>query len=327
MKFDLTLLTLLVELAAAALARHADAAPGLAVVVHPSHRTLPLLEAAGSTAYVHLRRLQHQDFRVVRGGLPAAKERVCAIDDPEAAAALLARADLLLIHVPDDPVAVDAMPPFDATGRQCIVWGPARAAGWARLAPQLRGGDFTPIELAGARLLVSRAAIARLGGRQMLLPGSVATLAARVARDLPGVLTVEPLGSDGAVRLRIKPDPIQLIVAGTESLAHNLSQESRALFNARGIGSLALPLEGRGALQLLVRNVRDRIDGLSIAVGMQQVKLTRIDYTEYGAVLSLPPTGVDAGRDALMYLALPRSAVPGDGFCDIGAITQTLELA
>jgi hypothetical protein len=139
------------------------------------------------------------------------------------------------------------------------------------------------------------------------------------------VLSVEMQAA--GIRLRLRPDPLQLMVAGTESLAHNLMMESRALFDSRGIGGLSLPLEGRGSLQLLVRNVRDRIDSLTVAVGARAIPLTRIDYTEYGAVLSLPPTPVEAGRDAFMFLSLPRSAVPGDGFCDVGAITQTLELA
>jgi hypothetical protein len=55
--------------------------------------------------------------------------------------------------------------------------------------------------------------------------------------------------------------------------------------------------------------------------------MNRIDYTEYGAVLSLPPTEIESSRDALMFLSLPKTAVPQDGFCDIGAITQTLEFA
>jgi len=76
-----------------------------------------------------------------------------------------------------------------------------------------------------------------------------------------------------------------------------------------------------------VRNVRDRIDSLTIAVGAKTILMNRIDYTEYGAVLSLPPTEIEPGRDALMFLSLPKTAVPQDGFCDIGAVTQTLEIA
>lgn len=322
MKHDISLL---VELAAASLARHPSTQGGLSVVVHESHRTLALLEAAGPTAYVNLSRSRQHDFRPVTGGLPAAKERIVAPAARQDAERLAAQARTLVVCVPESADAVEALPEFDAAGRHCILYGEPRAAGWGRLTPRLRGGDFTPIEIHGSRLLISRGAVDALGGRHALLPSGLAELARTLAAQVPHVLAVEPLGE--GLRLRLRPDPLQLMVAATETLAHNVVMESRALFNTRGVGGLSLPMEGRGALQLLVRNVRDRIDTLTIAVGDRIVPLTRIDYTEYGAVLSLPATPVPADRDALMFLSLPRSAVPGDGFCDVGAITQTLELA
>ncbi len=322
MKYDISLL---VELIAASLARHPSAGTRLTVVVHEAHRALPLLEACGATAYVNLRPALHHDFRPVAGGLPAAKERACARTRPDDAARLVARASTLLMCVPSDPAALAALPDFDTAGRLCIFYGEPRAAGWSRITPRLRGGDFTPFEIHGARLLISREAVDIIGGRQMLLPSGIGDLAGYLAQQVPNVLSVDTAG--GGLRVRLRPDPLQLMVAGTEALAHNLTQEARALFSSRGIGGITLPLEGRGALQLLVRNVRDRIDALTVAVGHRAVPLTRIDYTEYGAVLSLPPTPVEPGRDALMFLSLPRSAVPGDGFCDIGAITQSLEIA
>ncbi len=322
MKVDIALL---VELLAAALARSNIAENSLSVVVHESHRTLPVLESAGTTAYVNLKPLHHVDFRPVVGGLPAAKERLSAQTSRDDAMALLKRARIIVLCVPNDPAAIAALPDFDTAGKLCLIYGEPRAAGWSHITPRLRGGDFTPFEVGGARLLISREAVDGVGGRQTMLPTGVGDLAERLAHQMPAVLTVE--NHSGGVRLRIKPDPLRLIVAGTESLAHNLTQENRALFNARGVGALALPVEGRGSLQILVRNVRDRIDSLTIAVGNKVVLMNRIDYTEYGAVLSLPATEIESGRDALMFLALPKTAVPQDGFCDIGAVTQTLELA
>jgi hypothetical protein len=322
MKYDISFL---VELVAAAVARQAPAKVGLTVVMHECHRTLPLLEAAGTTGYINLPPTHHRDFRPVVGGLPSGKERVCATAHPIEAANLAARADSLVVCVPSEPEAIDAMPAFETAGRLCIFYGEPRAGGWSQITPRLRGGDFTPFEIQGARLLISREAVDLIGGRQMLLAAGIGELAAYLAQELPQVMAVEPQSQ--GLRIRLRPDPLQVMVAGTETLAHNVVMENRALFNSRGIGGLALPLEGRGSLQILVRNVRDRIDTLTIAAGGRAVPLTRIDYTEYGAVLSLPPTPIEAGRDALMFLSLPRSAVPGDGFCDIGAITQTLELA
>lgn len=322
MKYDISLL---VELIAAALARHPQTPTRLTVVVHERHRTLPLLEAAGATAYVNLLPTQHADFRPVPGGLAAVKERICAAACPEEAAQLSHRADALVVCVPEDRDAVAALPPFDFTGRMCILYGEPRAAGWSHITPRLRGSDFTPFEIQGARLLVSREAVERIGGRQRLLPAGIAELAASIAQSMPLILATEPAGA--GLRLRLRPDPLQVMVAGNETLVHNVAMENRALFNSRGIGALTLPFEGRGTLQLLVRNVRDRIDGLTVAVGSKLVPLTRIDYTEFGAVLTLPATPIERNRDALMFLSLPRSAVPDDGFCDVGAITQILELA
>lgn len=321
MKYDIALL---VELVAASLARSQIAENTLAVVIHESHRTLSILESASATAYINLKPVHHYDFRPVTGGLPAVKERVNAQRDREEASALLKRARIVVLCVPNDPAAIAALPEFDSAGRLCLIYGEPRAGGWSHITPRLRGGDFTPFEIGGARLLISREAVDGVGGRQLLLPNGIGDLADRLAHLMPNVLQVEGHGS--GVRLRVKPDPLRLVVAASESLAHNLAQENRALFNARGVGALALPLEGRGSLQILVRNVRDRIDSLTIAVGSKTVLMNRIDYTEYGAVLSLPPTEIEPGRDALMFLSLPKTAVPQDGFCDIGAVTQTLEL-
>jgi len=322
MKYDIALL---VELVAASLARSQIAENALAVVIHESHRILPVLESAGSTAYVNLQPPRHIDFRPVPGGLPSTKERVCAQTDRAEAEALLRRARIVVLCVPNDPAAIAALPAFDSAGKLCLIYGEPRAGGWSHITPRLRGGDFTPFEIGGARLLISREAVDGVGGRQMMLPTGIGDLADRLAHQMPTVLQVESHAA--GVRMRIKPEPLRLMVAGCEAVAHNLVQENRALFNARGVGGLALPLEGRGSMQLLVRNVRDRIDNLTIAVGGRTVLMNRIDYTEYGAVLSLPPTEVEPGRDALMFLSLPKTAVPQDGFCDIGAVTQTLEIA
>jgi hypothetical protein len=292
--------------------------------MHEAHRTLPLLESAGSVAYINLRPLLHHDFRPVVGGLPTLKERICAATDPAGARALLQRARTIIVCVPNDPAAIAALPEFDTAGRLCLIYGEPRAGGWSQITPRLRGSDFTPFEIDGERLLISREAVDGVGGRQLLLPSGLGDLASRLAQQLPSVLAVEEI--QGGLRLRMRPDPLRLVVSGSESLSHNLTLENRALFNARGMGAFSLPVEGRGNLQLLVRNVRDRIDNLTVAVGSKTVAMSRIDYTEYGAVLSLPATEIEPGRDAIMFLSLPRSAVPSDGFCDVGALTQTLEL-
>jgi hypothetical protein len=52
-----------------------------------------------------------------------------------------------------------------------------------------------------------------------------------------------------------------------------------------------------------------------------------VDYTDHGAFLRLDLPAVSPAQDALLHLSLPRDAVPGDGFCDIGAAEFTVETA
>ena len=52
-----------------------------------------------------------------------------------------------------------------------------------------------------------------------------------------------------------------------------------------------------------------------------------VDYTDHGAFIRLSLPATAPGQDALLHLSLPRDAVPGDGFCDIGAAEFTVETA
>ncbi|HSI60257.1 MAG TPA: hypothetical protein VLA16_22050, partial [Ideonella sp.] len=131
----------------------------------------------------------------------------------------------------------------------------------------------------------------------------------------------------GAVRLRIRPDPVLLIAAGADTLAHHIAQEGRALFNTRGLATLYLPWGGDLTARLLCRNVRARIDDCEIGLGRHAVAASRIDYTDHGAIMTLKLPAIEPGRDALLHIALPRAAVPDDGFCDIGAAEFAVEMA
>ena len=80
-------------------------------------------------------------------------------------------------------------------------------------------------------------------------------------------------------------------------------------------------------MRLLLRNVRARVDDSEIALGTDTLQPSHLDYTERGAILSLRLPSIAHGRDALLHLSLPREAVPGDGFCDIGAAEFTADMA
>lgn len=311
-----------VDLLAAHLAQQAKL--GLVAAVHESLRVLPLLETATSVAYVNLRDVKYTDFRPVAGGFATPKERYGAQERTEEARDVLARAGLVVMRVASD-AATAARLPVDGPGRAMwIVYGDRRAGGWARASQLLRASSVVLIEFGDSRLLVSSEAVEALGGKKAWLPEAAMRHAEALARVHPQRLVIEQAG--GPVRLRYVAEPVRWAAAGTEWLAHTLMQENRALFNTRGLGSLIVPWPDKCTLMLLLRNVRDRVDDLVIAVENQVLRPQRVDYTEHGAVLAVNQPEIPAARDALLHLELPRRAVPNDGFCDIGALSASLEM-
>jgi hypothetical protein len=120
---------------------------------------------------------------------------------------------------------------------------------------------------------------------------------------------------------------VQIVAAGSQTLAHHIAHEGRALFNSRGLGSILLPWGAPCQVRLLLRNVRARIDTSAIALGENALAPATVDYTDRGAFIRLSLPATAPGQDALLHLSLPRDAVPGDGFCDIGAAEFTVETA
>jgi hypothetical protein len=316
-------LDLWVDLLAASLARLL--APTLAVVVHEALRSMPLIESNCATAFVNLSALKYADFRPVPGGLPTRRERIDATERPAEALSAMQRAGLVVMGVPTDPVAASRWPQLQAQDRWWILYGESRAPGWAQAAALMRSGEFIPFELGSQRVMISRQAVDALGGRHAVHPSAAPKLAGALARAQPQRLAIE--AGQGYQRLRLNIDPILLIAAGTDMLTHNLLQEGRAILSARGLGAVLLPWDDKTQVQLLFRNVRARIDDMVLAAGDKVLALSRIDYTEYGALLNVVRPEVHPGRDALLHIALPRVAVPGDGFCDVGAANVTVELA
>ncbi len=313
---------LLVDLVAASLASQFKF--GLVTVVHESLRVMGMLESVCSTAYVNLRTPTFTDFRPVAGGLPTPKERISALSEPESAKALIERAGLVVMAVPGDP-AVAARLPAAKPGKQWwILYGDRRAGGWAHVSQLMRQSRVALFEFGSTRMLISADAADAIGGQRALMPDAALRHAESLAKSHPQRLAID--ASSSPARLRMIAEPVRWIAAGNEWLTHNLLQEGRALFNTRGLGSLITPLTDRCTLLLLLRNVRDRIDDIVIAVEDEVLRPTRVDYTEHGAVLAINQPEFHASSDAVVHLELPRSAVPDDGFCDIGALSASLEL-
>lgn len=310
-----------------------DGVPGLPVLMHQGLRTMPLLESLGNVAWIHPSAPLFRDFVPIPNGQPIQRERLDAANRPAEAADVLKRAGLCVVTVPSDGAAARALAALVGAPGD-IFWllhGPADAAGWAVFDPVAHQLGLRAIETRASRLMVSPNVLSRMagtpGGTTLQSPARVTSLAAQLSQRRRVDVHADIRPDTGVVQLRVRLDPVRVMAAGTEALADHIAHEGRALFNARGVGSLLLPWSGDQSVRLLCRNVRARIDDCEIGLGRHTVKASRIDYTDHGAIVTLRLPVVEPGRDALLHFSLPRPAVPEDGFCDIGATEFTVEMA
>lgn len=310
-----------------------DGMKGMPVLMHQGMRTMPLIESLGQVAWVHPTAPLFRNFVAVAAGQPGVQERLDASKRPAEVADLMKRAGLCVITVPTDMAAAKTLAGTigEPGSLYWLLHGPADAAGWAVFDIVAHRLGLRAIESRGSRLMVSPNVMARMagtpGGTTLQSPARVTSLAALLAgkRRLDVHADIRP--DTGVVNLRIRPDPVRMIAAGTESLANHVAHEGRALLNTRGVGSLMLPWSGDLTVRLLCRNVRARIDDCEIGMGRHAVKASRIDYTDHGAIMTMRLPAVQPGADALLHMSFPRPAVPEDGFCDIGASEFTVEMS
>lgn len=321
-----------VDLFAAGLLHAGLPGDGPAAVLTDRLHALPLLESQGPVAWVHTSACHYRDFVPVPHGQPAPRLRIEAGRHPAEAAHVLQRARLGLASVPASRAGGQAMAALALQALQArvplLLYGPREAAGWAALDPVIRQGALQPVhhdERPGHAQVLASAGLAGTLGEAGFQDGARAlALATALARARQADLHAERLG-DGRLRLRLRIDPLRLVAAGADAHAHHIAHTGRALFNARGLGALLLPWAAACQARLLLRNVRARIHDSHIALGDEPLAPTAVDYTEHGAMLRLALPAAGPGRDALLHLSLPREAVPGDGFCDIGAAEFTVE--
>jgi len=319
-----------VDLFAASLARGGALGGNAPVVLTDSLRVMPLLESQGPIGWIHTSPSHYRDHMLVAHGQPSARLRVDVNREPAEATRMLRRAGLCLAAVPAARAAAAVMAAMVEKALQSrvplLLFGLATAGGWPAFEALIRHGALQPVEAGGARALASSGLAGALGAAGLHDVERALALAAQLTRARQADLRVEALGRD-QLRLRLRPDPVQLVAAGSETLAHHIAHEGRALFNSRGLGTLLLPRGAPCQARLLLRNVRARIDRSEFAIGPHSLAPRAVDYTEHGAFLRLALPGVAPGQDALLHLSLPRDAVPADGFCDVGGAEFIVETA
>lgn len=319
-----------VDLFAAAAARNGAIGSGLPVVLTDTLRSLPLLESQGPVGWIHTAPWYYQDYMMVAHGQPAPRLRVDALAASGEAARMLRRASLCLAAVPAERGPALPMAALVSKALQArvpvLLYGPPAAAGWSAFEALIRQGALQPVQAAGARVLASAGLGGALGDAGLRDFDRALALGAQLNRARQADLLLEKLPED-RLKLRLRIDPVQLVTAGSPTLAHHIAHEGRALFNSRGLGAILLPWGAPCQARLLLRNVRARVDASAIALGEQALAPVTVDYTDHGAFLRLGLPAVTPGQDALLHLSLPREAVPGDGFCDIGAAEFSVETA
>lgn len=325
-----TVVDVWVDLFAASLVRGGSLRAGLPVVLTDTLRLLPLLDSQGPMAWIHSSAVAYRDHVPVAQGQPTTRLRVDAAAEPAEAARLMRRASVCLVAVPTDRGRAAQMAALAAQALQTrvalLLFAAPDVPGWAAFETLIRQGALQPVEAGAARVLASAQLAGSMGEAGLHDAERAVRLTEQLTRARQVDIHLQRVG-DRHLRLRLRIDPLRLIAAGAETLAHHIAHEGRALFNSRGLGTLLLPWGAPSAARLLLRNVRARIDGSEIALGPHTLAPTAVDYTEHGAFLRLALPAVQPGRDALLHLSLPREAVPGDGFCDIGAAEFTVETA
>lgn len=312
-----------------------------AVVLHPAMRHWPLLECRCALTWVHPERPSLTDFFSRPHQHPAPRERVdieslaTGLPPPWQAAGLTIVALVPSAHGDDDgltPLAKGLlrMETGSPPPPRLMLYGPQKSAVWDQAPWSSWAASLMDLPAPPSwRIMASpelhrvwrQLGLPEVGWQPDFAPRLLETLAHGPERQLDRSL------AGGAMRLRLRPSPVHCIATISELLQHHIQVQDLALFGPRGMGNLLLPWDGACQVRLLMRNIRARIDGLVGAMGPLQLLPESVDYIEQGALVTLriPPSA--GRRNSLLHLSLPRMAVPGDGFCDMGALEVLAEMA
>ena len=323
----MTGMELWVDLIASALAHQSRNAP--VAILHEAQRIFPLVEAKASVAWIHTSRPNLTDFCRLADGQPLRRERMTVADDH--AVSLIHRCGLVVVCLPEGPEAIKSFREVilnKSSTSAILIYGPAGGVGWAGLLDTEPSMNWTMLDSGDrGQFVINHVARDRL--LDLTLPSKLdAQFAHLLMNRFSGAFgaTVKLEPSENRLSLRLRADPLNFIAAASDALAHHIMVEGRALFNSRGLASIILPWDSCNQARFLLRNVRDRVDDAEIAVGEEDLRVSYIDYTEQGARLTVRPPKIRVGRAAGLHLSVSRSAVPRDGFCDIGAAEFSAEI-
>ncbi|MCA0177109.1 MAG: hypothetical protein LCH73_12620 [Proteobacteria bacterium] len=299
---------------------------GSVVVLSDTPRLWPLAEWQAPMVWIHTAPLRGQDFHVPALGQPprhpSARERLHPLRDAAVVAEHLARADLCLLWLPDDPAEAAALAALLPPTRSLLM-GLPHAGGWAAVDPAL-----PLLPLPGLRAHASADLVATLVASGLPLDARWGLAEAqRLATALPADgLTFTPAPS--APRLTLVADGAQALVCTEPGHAHHAIQQGHAVLSASGKASLWLPYEGVAEVCLTLAPLPPLLPPATAVLhcGPHQPALAWAPLAD-GQTLTVAAAPAPLPAPALAHLALPRAALPAGRFCALPRVQWTLELA
>lgn len=298
---------------------------GSVVVLSDAPRLWPLAEWRAPLVWVHAAPLRGQDFHAPALGQsprhPCGRERLHPRQHAVRVAEHLARADLSLLWMPDDPAEAAALAALLPPTRSLLI-GPPQAGGWAAVDP---ARPLLP--LPGLRAHASADVVAALAAHGLPLDtrwGQAQAL--RLASALPPD-NLTWASAPAGPRLSLAADGAQALVCTEPGHAHHAIQQGHAVLSPSGKASVWLPYEGVAEAALTLAPLAPLVPEAAAVLrcGPHRPTLHWAPQAD-GQVLTVAAPPVPLPAPALAHLALPRTALPAGRFCALPRVQWTLEL-
>lgn len=296
---------------------------GSVVVLSDAPRLWPLAEWRAPLVWVHAAPLRGQDFHSPALGQPPrhpyGRERLHPRQHAALVAEHLARADLSLLWMPDDPAMAAALAALLPPARSLLI-GLPHAGGWAAVAP-----DRPLLPLPGLRAHASADVVAALAASGLPLD---ARWGQAEAQHLASALPPDHLtwtSAPTAPRLTVTADGAQALVCTEPGHAHHAIQQGHAVLSPSGKAGIWLPYEGVAETTLTLAPLAAPPAEAVLRCAAHQPALTWAPLAD-GQTLTVAATPVPPPAPALAHLALPRTALPAGRFCALPRVQWTLEL-